>query len=203
MTNYELLYIIPARVKDPSQARTAVLNIIKEKGGETWTELDFGKRRFSYAVDHARNGEYIGVEFQAETGILAQIKTALNVFDDVLRFQFSKIKNLSDKTAIKTDMLRSDNAIKTEETKIEMTAKEPIIVKELIKEKPLEAVVVEKETPVEIAQVKTLESTPPEPIAEEPKTAAKPHIRKKDDTHKVSLEDLDKKLEEILGEEVK
>ena len=211
MTPYELVYIIPARVKEPAHIKSSILNIIKEKGGEIWTEIDFGKRRLTYAIDHARNGEFVGVEFQAEGSKIDQIKSTLNVFDDIARFQISQMKKLSDKEKLKTDILRSEitgrpafgearserpEMAKPEIIKVENFTR-PEAVKEMeakpmteaaIIEQPSESIIPEASTPV--IEVLAAESE-------------KPAHKKDTKTAKVSLEELDKKLEELLDEEVK
>lgn len=211
MTPYELVYIIPARVKEPAHTKSSILNIIKEKGGEIWTEIDFGKRRLTYAIDHARNGEFVGVEFQAEGSKIDQIKSTLNVFDDIARFQISQIKKLSDKEKLKTDILRSEITGRPETIKPEMIKVENFTRPEAIKEmetKPMaEAAIIEQ--PVE---PKTPETSAPKiemsiadaaPIQSVQPESEKPVYKKDNKTVKVSLEDLDKKLEELLDEEVK
>lgn len=193
MLPYELVYIIPARVKEPAHTKSSILNIIKEKGGEIWTEIDFGKRRLTYAIDHARNGEFVGVEFQADGTKVAEIKNALNVFDDIVRFQFSQMKKLSDKENLKTDILRSEITARPEMTK------KPEAVKEMEAkpiaapiEQPVESKITEAIIETSVAEAAPVQSAQPE--------AEKPAHKKET---KVSLEELDKKLEEILDEEVK
>src|SRR3990170_4412749 len=201
MTPYELIYIIPARVKEPAHTKSSILNIIKEKGGEIWTEIDFGKRRLTYAIDHARNGEFVGVEFQAEGSKIDPIKSTLNVFDDIARFQISQIKKLSDKENLKTDILRSEitgrpEAIKPEIIKVESFTR-PEAVKEMEAKPMAEAAIIEQPS-----ELKIPEASAPiiEVLAAEPE---KPAHKKDTKTAKVSLEELDKKLEELLDEEVK
>ncbi|MEK7130603.1 MAG: 30S ribosomal protein S6, partial [Patescibacteria group bacterium] len=211
MTPYELVYIIPARVKEPAHTKSSILNIIKEKGGEVWTEIEFGKRRLTYAIDHARNGEFVGVEFQAEGYKIDQIKSTLNVFDDIARFQISQIKKLSDKEKLKTDILRSEITGRPESIKPEMIKVENFTRPEAVKEieiKPMAAAAVIEQ----LAESKITEASAPKiemPIAEAApiqsvrKESEKPVYKKDTKTAKVSLEELDKKLEELLDEEVK
>ncbi|TAN58345.1 30S ribosomal protein S6 [Patescibacteria group bacterium] len=211
MTPYELVYIIPARVKEPARTKSSILNIIKEKGGEIWTEIDFGKRRLTYAIDHARNGEFVGVEFQAEGLKIDQIKSTLNVFDDIARFQISQIKKLSDKDNLKTDILRSEitgrpalgeaRSERLEMAKPEMIKVESFTRPEAVKEmeaKPMaEAAIIEQPSESKVSEASA-------PIIETPAAESEKPAHKKDTkTAKVSLEELDKKLEELLDEEVK
>src|SRR3989338_4415267 len=221
MTPYELVYIIPARVKEPAHIKSSILNIIKEKGGEIWTEIDFGKRRLTYAIDHARNGEFVGVEFQAERPKIDQIKSALNVFDDIARFQISQMKKLSDKEKLKTDILRSEitgrpafgearserpEMAKPEIIKVENFTR-PEAVKEMEAKPMAEAAIIEQPSELKIpeASAPSIEM----PVAEampiqsvQPESEKSAH-KKDTKTTKVSLEELDKKLEELLDEEVK
>jgi len=201
MTPYELVYIIPARVKEPAHIKSSILNIIKEKGGEIWTEIDFGKRRLTYAIDHARNGEFVGVEFQAERPKIDQIKSALNVFDDIARFQISQMKKLSDKEKLKTDILRSEITGRPEMAKPEIIKVENFTRPEAVKEteiKPIESKIPDATAPsieMPVAEAMPIQSVQPE--------SEKSAHKKDTKTTKVSLEELDKKLEELLDEEVK
>ena len=211
MTPYELVYIIPARVKEPAHIKSSILNIIKEKGGEIWTEIDFGKRRLTYAIDHARNGEFVGVEFQAEGSKIDPIKSVLNVFDDIARFQISQMKKLSDKENLKTDILRSEITGRPEMAKPEIIKVENFIRPEAVKETEIKPIAVNAaiEQPIES---KIPDATAPSiemPVAEampiqsvQPESEKSAH-KKDTKTTKVSLEELDKKLEELLDEEVK
>lgn len=211
MTPYELVYIIPAKIKEPAHTKSAILNIIKEKGGEIWTEINFGKRRLTYAIDHARNGEFVGVEFQAEGSKIDQIKSTLNVFDDISRFQISQIKKLSDKDKLKTDILRSEITGRPEMAKPEMIKVENFTRPEAVKEaeaKPMaEAAIIEQ--PIESKAPEAIAPKIETPIAEAAPIQSvqtkseKPAHKKDNKTVKVSLEELDKKLEELLDEEVK
>ncbi len=201
MSPYELLYIIPSRVKEPDQTRAAISKILQTKGAEIWVEKDFGKRRLAYAIDHVRNGQYVGVEFQAEGPVLSEVKNALNVFDDILRFQIVKISNLSDKNNIKTDMLRVEPSMMASEQPKPIAAyaaPAPRIVVPAPQRDILETpgVVPQPQKPME--QTVT---TPAEAKAEEKIQETEPTKVKKDP--KVALEDLDKKLEEILDEQIK
>lgn len=221
MTSYELVYIIPAKIKEPAHTKSAILNIIKEKGGEIWAEIDFGKRRLTYAIDHARNGEFVGVEFQAEGSKIDQIKSTLNVFDDISRFQISQIKKLSDKENLKTDILRSEitgrpalgeaRSERPEMAKPEMIKMENFTRPEAVKEaeaKPIdETVIIEQpaeskapEASAPIIEAPIAEAAPVQPVQSE---SEKPTHKKDNKTVKVSLEELDKKLDELLDEEVK
>lgn len=211
MTPYELVYIIPAKIKEPAHTKSSILNIIKEKGGEIWAEIDFGKRRLTYAIDHARNGEFVGVEFQAEGSKIDQIKSTLNVFDDISRFQISQIKKLSDKEKLKTDILRSEITGRPETAKPEMIKVENFTRPEAAKEaeaKPtVEAAIIEQpveskapEASAPIIEAPIAETAPAQPIQSE---SEKPTRKKDNKTVKVSLEELDKKLDELLDEEIK
>lgn len=199
MMPYELTYIIPARIKESGQTRSAILDIIKEKGGEIWTEIDFGKRRLSYAIDHARNGEFIGVEFQTDRSKISQIKDALNIFDDIARFQISQIEKLSDKENLKTNILRSEIFASSESRHPfrgnENIQNSPLPIKETF-EKPAESLIKKTESLGMPAK-----ETVAEPTISAEKTEPEKVLPKKE--VKVSIEDLDKKLEEILDEEVK
>src|SRR3989338_6931445 len=202
MTPYELIYIIPARVKEPAHTKSSILNIIKEKGGEIWTEIDFGKRRLTYAIDHARNGEFVGVEFQAEGSKIDPIKSVLNVFDDIARFQISQMKKLSDKEKLKTDILRSEitgrpafGPLLRHEAS-EARSERPEM------EKP-EIIKVENFTRPEAVKATEIKPIAVNAAIEQPPESEKPAHKKDAKTSKVSLEELDKKLEELLDEEIK
>src|SRR3989344_5241157 len=195
IASYELLYITPSRVKEPDQTRSLILNILKEKGAETWVGKDFGKRRRAYAIDHVRNGQYIGIEFQAEGPVLSELKNALNVFDDILRFQIVKISALSDKNNIKTDMLRIEMTQSAEPMPSYARTAPPAIVLQKQEalaprhQEPQELKVVEEKivpaTPV------AAPSAPEEVVKEEaPKEPEAPKVKK---DPKIALEDLDKK----------
>jgi len=87
ITQYELLYIIPATLTDEDVG--GVENVVKallEKHGATIdTSERLGKFRFAYPIKSVRHGHYVLVRFSSEGSAIAAIEEALRITKEVLR----------------------------------------------------------------------------------------------------------------------
>ena len=88
MTKYELALVVNAVIED--EAREAVLNNVKDmiaKLGATEIKVeDAGKKRLAYDIQKMSEGYYYFIQFDAETGVPAQIEAKVRIMENVLRF---------------------------------------------------------------------------------------------------------------------
>jgi len=87
MTQYELLYIIPATLTDEDVSGVeATVKALLEKYGATIEDVTrVGKFRFAYPIKNVRHGHYVLVHFTSEGSAIAAITEALRISNDVLR----------------------------------------------------------------------------------------------------------------------
>ena len=152
--HYELLYIIPLLVTtDETSVATIehVAKILKDEGAEITKDDNLGKMKLAYPIKHIASGEYILVEFDAQTEKIKNIDRELRLFPGVLRHLIIK---KDPKLAAKEETRKKERVLKE----------------------------IEKSEEAEKAQ---------------PEEKKEPEER-----GKVNLEDLDKKLNEILEDNI-
>jgi len=199
MKTYEFLFILSPQFSDEELPGIldGIFDVIKKEGGEIKKHKIVGRQALAYPINHMKHGCYVLVEVETETSALPKINRDLRLTPEILRFDISK---------------------NTTGKEFSFEKKE----KEIFKEKPV-AVPVTKATPVVEAE-KTDVSSEDSAKAEEPKkddtvpedilvaddpelSIAEPKKESESDLskhpeNKVLLEDLDKKLDEILNEDI-
>jgi len=87
MTQYELLYIIPATFTDEDVGRIeGTVKALLEKHGATVDSMNrLGKFRFAYPIKDVRHGHYVLVRFTSEGSAVKDIDMALRISSEVLR----------------------------------------------------------------------------------------------------------------------
>ena len=87
MEKYEILYILPA--KHTEEELRALSNNIKEvvvsHGGEVNEEHHMGKRKLAYPISHVRHGHYYLIIFSAEQEIIDKLNATLLLMTELLR----------------------------------------------------------------------------------------------------------------------
>lgn len=94
MTQYELLYIVPAKYTETEVAgiMKKVADLLAKHGSKLVRHEDAGKLKFAYPIDHVRHGNYILAEFEAENAAPKLIENDLHLglTNEVLRFILAK-----------------------------------------------------------------------------------------------------------------
>ncbi len=87
MTQYELLYILPAKFTDAElkELTDKIAGVITNLGAKITETHQLGSRKMSYAINQVRNGSYVLVHFDAETSSMAKINETLRLSTDLLR----------------------------------------------------------------------------------------------------------------------
>ena len=88
MTKYELALVVNAVIED--EAREAVLTNVKDmisKLGATEIKVeDAGRKKLAYDIQKMSEGYYYFIQFDAETGVPAQIEAKVRIMENVLRY---------------------------------------------------------------------------------------------------------------------
>lgn len=180
---YELMYIIPLKYAGEALQPTVdeVEAKLKELGAEIHVHEQFGKLKFAYKIDHQHQGFYYIAEFTAETDKLQTLHSWLELKKEVLRFITVK-KNTELRTSL--DVGKEQLAEKAQEAAESND--------EVVQEAPAKEEKASEEKKEEVKEEKPKK-----------KAAAKKAEKKEEsEEEKVSLEDLDKKLDQILDSEV-
>ena len=225
MNHYELLYIVAGKyaeteVKGVSDQIDAL--VLKVGGTITFTQY-WERRKLAYPIDHIQFGHYVITEFDAMPSKLAEFERQMRLsITEVLRHQIvrkDEVGSPLELTQLSADESQVEQTPEAGEVPAELISEpeaSPVITEEKPKRAPVAAKTVtpkppkatpseEKKEPApsdEDAPITVIAktATTPEvaPAVEKETTEDKPAMKKKKE--KVSFEDLDKKLDEILNE---
>lgn len=172
--HYELLYIVTSSADDKKleEVNQQVSDFITQGGGSITKKDDWGKRRLAYEINHEKYGNYVLVEFDADQEMLKRLDASMRLMPELLR----KI--------VVSKRVKSESEVAKEKQ---------------LKEK-IEAKRAEKQRASEAAELAAAKEDLEEDLDKKPAETMK--VKKEQKGEKIRLEDLDKKLDEILKEEV-
>ena len=199
-TEYELIYIISIDDFEKTDSiREEVRQIIKDNGGKIIKESDPQKRKLAYPIKRKKSGAYLISRVLIEKDKIKEIRQQLEIKENVLRHLFILAESLPDSKEEEEVMTDKQENKKTVEV---AKAKKPEIIKpEITKE-------VEK-TPVPSMSKEKVSKVPMKKADSQPEK--KPIEDKKEKTlggsistpkDKLKLEELDKKIDDILKDDL-
>jgi len=182
MTNYELLFILPGTLgEDEVKPLIAkVKSVIEASGGTDLTVKELDKKRLAYPMKHIRYGYFQLAYFQAESEAVKTMKKQLSLIPELLRVLVKKYDAKS--TAEKKINFGVPIG---EEVRKPMPAREPVKEVEAKTEEKVEVQPISREEAEGITVVKDEEVKDKSAKEDKPKK-------------KVKLDEIDKKLDEIL-----
>lgn len=177
---YELLYIVPSSFSDTEieAVQKEVATLVATEGGNVTRDESLGKIKLAYPINKVRHGTYILVHFEAETSILNPLETKLRLEEKVLRHLVAVMPEGADNKVYEITSYVAP--LSAEGKRQDKPAAKP--------DRPAVTPVVPL-TPV-TNEAETSEIAPPAPSKPE-ETAPS-----------MSVEELDKKLDEILESDV-
>lgn len=176
MNNYELLVIISSKITEEEIpfVTDKIFEVIKKNEGTIVRDEQLGKKKLSYPINNQRYGFYVLVDFDMEGANLRKVEKELKLMEEVIRH-----------IAVIRDVLAAARAEKRAKEEKERRIETPVV-----EEKPAAV-------PEAPAAVPKPSFASPKPEAEEkPKKPAEPEKKK------VSLEELDEKLDKILDDDI-
>jgi len=185
ITHYELTAIIDSNIPDNEHQEILdrMKKLISDNKGEISSEENLGRKKLSYPIEKLLKGVFICIEFNIEPKAIKPIEKELKLDKNIIRYLI--IKKPENVTPINTKSPKKNNKeIKEKDKEIKVKENRPKILDESI----------EKDETIE----KELSSEEPIEEVKEEKSS------KKDDKEdrKADLNDLDKKLDEILNDEI-
>lgn len=212
MNNYELLVVLPGTLAENETAPIVekVKQLLLGCQAVDLTIKDEGKSRLAYPMLHIRYGYFYLVHFKSETANVKIMEAKLRLMSELLRALITKktTKAGINKINFASAVVHQDDRVmestptsysagrrfNNDHTHTTPVAPVKVEVKTDFDKDSVQGV---KETPVvEVTEESVVpELVVEEVIAKEEKPAVKRHIKK---TDKVTLDDIDKKLDEIL-----
>jgi small subunit ribosomal protein S6 len=182
--HYELTYIVSIKHTgdDAQKIIDSVTKLLKDQKADITADTNLGKLRLAYPIKKTHQGTYVSVEFNMPGANLKELDNKLKVADGLLRHLIIVKK---EKTA--------------EELEHEQKVQERLLKRkedELAGGNAIKAAVATKE------EGAPAEKTPEEKLADTKVETPEIEIKEKKEKGKVSLEDLDKKLNEILTDDI-
>jgi small subunit ribosomal protein S6 len=191
MKNYEFLLIINPRLSDeeiPSFLE-GVFSAVKKNNGSVVEHKILGRNKLAYPLKHAKFGVYVLMQVEIESLEVKKLSSEISIMPEILRFDVSN------------EVSKGDFTFKPFEIKDPSETEAPRTPRPPYEEKKAESVVENIDVAQPIAEVTEKVA---EILAEEPEVApvVTEEVEKKTKDAKVSLDELDKKLDEILKEEI-
>jgi len=190
MTNhYELLYIVSVKFAgaELEKIQTKVKELIQKEGGQIDHEEDFGKKKLAYPIKHNYQGFYIINEFDIEADKVKTLNEKLKLTSEVLRYLIVSKKKL-------TEEEKKNKENKKQKTEEESNLSDQFNIEKQLDTKPKVETKEDKETKPEETKTETKKEKK-EDKKEETTTEKK-------ENDKIKLDDLDKKLDEIIDSNV-
>lgn len=215
VNHYELLYIIGAKMTEEEvlPVINAITNIIKGVGGEVKREENWGKRKLAYTIKRFQYGYYLLSVVDMEPEQAQKLNDQLRLNQDIIRYQIVKVKSIEGPKKPRPELEKSskityfgdDDLEETAEfaEKSSMPSSNSEVSSKPYSEEAFGASTAEKtEKPKsdsqteEAAAAQSTENTEkPAEVSEETEESSP----KKNKKAKVSIEELDKKIDEILN----
>lgn len=88
--NYELMVIISPKLssEEADAANEAILNLVRDNGGEIAKTDAWGRRMLAYAINKMQEGYYYVNYFSLESTTVKVLKRQMNINEKVLRHMF-------------------------------------------------------------------------------------------------------------------
>ena len=89
MQHYELMYVLPPTLTEEEVPQSAekISNLIQDSGAEIVQEIDLGKKRLAYPINHHQYGYYRLLELNSEPDKIAKINELFKLATNALRHQ--------------------------------------------------------------------------------------------------------------------
>ncbi len=100
MRVYEVVVILDSSLEDEQidEYLVRVESVVSSREGKVFGVERWGRKRFSYEIDHRREGYYVIVRIQGVPDTVAELDRTLSISDEIIRH---KIMRLPEKVAAK------------------------------------------------------------------------------------------------------
>lgn len=184
MKKYELLFVLPGTLSENEvfPAAEKIKSIVEKSGGKNIKMQDLGKSRIAYPVRHIRYGYFQLCNFEAEPKDVSEISNILRLMPEVLRAMI----NTRNKEGVALDKISaiSDVTVREITGQIKTFEEQRLGAGDKTKEKVLEVA-------EEIAASHQIDKP-------KIKTRAKLKVKTETKAEDIKMEDIDKKLDELL-----
>ena len=190
-THYELTLIIDSNIleNEYSGKIEKIKKVIEKNQGNISSEFDLGRKKLSYPIKKMFKGNFYSLEIDMEPQGLSPIEKELKLNKDILRYIFIK----------KPANIKAIEELDTK--KQEETKEKPKKIRE-IKTQTVENYNQEGKDFIAETTNSSPNQTPKAPILKTPIETEEKSSPQKKESQKTDLDELDKKLDEILNDEI-
>ncbi len=175
---YEILYFLPITLSEDEikKIHQKINEILEKNSANIHKEIEIGKRKLSYMIKGVRHGYYILTTFYSPTEKISKIKQELNLVPEITRYRLIKRKHGQDYITIIQKQTQGDSQ---EEAQTKARQAQP------------------DTKSASISSIKpSLSKQKPEKTQHEKDDQAD-----KEKKEKVDIAELDKKIDELLGDQ--
>ena len=187
MKKYELLFVLPGTLSENEVAPAAekIKAIVEKSGSKNVKMQDLGKSRIAYPVKHIRYGYFQLCQFETEPKNLSEINNTLRLMSDILRFMI----NTRNKEGVVLDKISAISDVTVRETNGQVKTFEE-------QREQKSGYFKDKDKVVEVEEQVVASHQIDKPKA---KTRIKSKVKTETKAEDIKIEDIDKKLDELLG----
>ena len=186
MKKYELLFVLPGTLSENEVAPAAekIKAVVEKFNSKNVKMQDLGKSRIAYPINHIRYGYFQLCQFETEPKNLSEINNTLRLMSDILRFMI----NTRNKEGVVLDKISAISDVTVRETTGQVKTFEEQREQKSGYYKNKEKVAEVEEQVVASHQI------------DKPKAKAQTKSKVKTETkaENIKMEDIDKKLDELL-----
>ncbi len=183
LKKYELLFILPGTLAENEviPAVEKVQAVVEKGGGKEITTKDLGKSRIAYPIKHIRYGYFQLINFEAESGDIKTIRENIGLMTEPLRVIIQNagdLESIPEKISAISDVTVRDS--EPAKAVREESLKEPA------------------ERPERPEHIEHIEASHQIDVKKPAKTESKPKEKTETKAENIKMEDIDKKLDELL-----
>ncbi len=205
MKHYELLYILSGKYAEGETSAVAgrIDDIIKKNDGHiTFTQV-LDRRKLAYPINHEQHGYYVLTEMDLEPKNLNPFERSLRLSGEVVRHQIVSKATVGKPQA--TPFLSAERAVSRDMSELpeipELSEITGQTTTQATTTAPKAEVVIETEQPAE-AEVEAVEEAPTTVGTDTAEEVVAEDDKSKKDKKTTKYVDLDKKLDEILNNDI-
>lgn len=195
MKHYELVYIVAGKYaeNEVNEISSQVDALISKHGGTITFTQYWERKKLAYPIDHVTYGHYVITELDMKPSAVAGFERALLLSTDIVRHLIIAKETVGAPRVMEVKPVAEE--VVAEEAPVVAEVKSEKQAPDVKKKKVAKTEEVSVEPATEEVEATTSEEAEPESAEEAPKS-------KKKTDNKVSFEDLDKKLDEILNNDI-
>ncbi|MBI2426846.1 MAG: 30S ribosomal protein S6 [Candidatus Kerfeldbacteria bacterium] len=196
MQHYEVLVLFPGKYaeEETKGVREKITTLITERKGDVTFENFMGLRRLAYPIKHERQGYYFAVEFNAEPSVMQEIDRTLSLETDVIRHLIVQKHEMTEEERVREQAMAAKFKAKQAERR-ERLEKESQPARGVARPAAKTPAPVPPTEPTQAESKLAPETAAPAPAPVEKKTK-----EQTEEEQKSRLDELDKKLDEILDD---